>query len=244
MGRSVNPAPLARRFPKREARAERTRRAVTDAAAELFVDLGYGATTIQAIADEAGVAVQTVYATFGNKRSVLAEALDVAIAGDDEEVVVNDRAWMRPVFEAPTGAERLHAYAAAVRAINERAGDLFEVVEVAAAVDPEVVELAEATRARRRRGAASVIGAVREVAPLRPGLTERRAVDVLWLLNGAAPFRQLVRWAGWRAEEYEAWLAAAMVRELLGEESGASGLRTAQPSAGGRTRGGRRTPSR
>src|SRR6266508_6740329 len=104
--------PVKTKFPRREQKARATRSAVLGAAKKLFIAEGYGATTIQAIADEADVAVQTVYAVFGNKRSILAELVDVSIAGDDAEIVVNAREWMRPVWEAHTGADRLRAYAA------------------------------------------------------------------------------------------------------------------------------------
>jgi AcrR family transcriptional regulator len=203
------------RFPRRRERARATRRAVLAAARRLFVGDGYGSTTIQALADEAGVAVQTIYAAFGNKRTILAELLDVAIAGDDEEIVVNAREWMRPVWEAPTATERLRAYAAAVSRIMAGAGDVFAVVTAAAATDPDVVELAATTEQRRRTGAASVVESVRSVGALRPGLDVERAVDVLWLLNSPAVYRHLVRQAGWSPEEYGSWLADAMVRELL-----------------------------
>lgn len=207
--------PVKTKFPRREQRARATRRAVLAAARKLFVAEGYGATTIQAIADEADVAVQTVYAVFGNKRSILAELVDVSIAGDDAEIVVNAREWMRPVWEASTAAERLRAYAAAVRRIMDGAGDVFAVVAAAATIDPEVVELADITEQRRRAGARSVIDSLRSVGTLRPGLTPRRATDVLWLLNSPAVFAHLVRRAGWSLDQYQAWLADAMVNELL-----------------------------
>lgn len=185
------------------------------AAARLFVAGGYGATTLQAIADEAGVAVQTVYATFGNKRTILAEVIDVAIAGDDERTVINDREWMQAVWDAPSAEERLRAYASAVRRIAAGAGDIFAVLAAAAATDPDVVELAAAADRRRRIGAGAVIDSVRSIAPLRPGLTREQAVDVLWLLNSPPVFTHFVRQAGWSLDEYEHWLADAMVRELL-----------------------------
>jgi len=192
-----------------------TRRAVLEAAKKLFIADGYGATTIQAIADEANVAVQTVYAVFGNKRSILAELVDVSIAGDDAEIVVNAREWMRPVWEARTAAERLQGYAAAVRRIMHGAGDVFVVVAAAATIDPEVVELADTTEQRRRAGADAVIAAVRSVGKLRPGLTPQHATDVLSLLNSPVVFAHLVRRAGWSLDQYQAWLADAMVNELL-----------------------------
>ncbi len=160
--------------------------------------------------------MQTIYAVFGNKRALLGQLLDVAIAGDDERVAVNDRDWMEPVFTAPTSTERLHAYASVVRRINGRAGDLFGVLESAASIDSELVDLARMTEDRRRSGAKSVIDAVRSIGRLREGLDVEHAVDVLWLLNGSAVFRHLVRNAGWSLDEYEQWLAAAMVEQLLG----------------------------
>lgn len=210
--------PVKPTFPRRQQKARATRRAVLAAAKRLFVADGYGATTIQAIADEADVAVQTVYAIFGNKRSILAELLDVSIAGDDAEIVVNAREWMRPVWEAPTADERLRAYAAAVRRIMDGAGDVFAVVAAAATSEADVVELAETTEQRRRSGAASVIDSVRKVGRLRPGLTVQRAADVLWLLNSPAVWSHFVRRAGWSPDRYQAWLADAMVRELLDTE--------------------------
>ena len=61
----------------RRQRSLRTRARIVDAAARLFVDDGYVATTIEAVADAAGVAVQTVYYVFGTKRNLLAAVLDV-----------------------------------------------------------------------------------------------------------------------------------------------------------------------
>ena len=202
---------------RRAESARRTRRAIVDAARDLFVADGYGTTPITAIADRAGVAVQTVYAVFGTKRAILAEALDLAIAGDELPVAVNDRDWMRDVFGATSAAERLGAYAAAVRRIMEGAGDVFVVLSAAAAVDPEVAELATSAERRRRTGAASVVDAVRDVGSLRPGLSRAAAVDVLSLLNSPATFQHLVRRSGWSPARYEAWLAGAMRRELLAD---------------------------
>jgi AcrR family transcriptional regulator len=212
---SVEPAKVETRFPRREEKARRTRRAVLDAARRLFVADGYGATSIKAIALEAGVAVQTVYVTFGNKPAILAEVLDVAIAGDDREVVVNAREWMAPVFAAPTPDARLRAYAAAVRRIHEGAGEVFVVVAEAAGTDPDVERLHSRAEARRRSGAASVIAAVEEVGRLRDGLTTDEAVDLLWLWNGPLVHRHLTVAAGWSGDAFEAWLADSLVRELL-----------------------------
>ncbi len=199
----------------RHERSRLTRRKIVVAAIELFVADGYGHTSITAIAQKAGVGVQTVYATFGNKRTILAAALDQSIAGDDAAVVVNDRDWMHEVFHAPTAARRLTAYAAAVRQIMSGAGDLFMVVTTAATVDADIVDLAAVTEARRRTGATSVINAVVEVGRLRQDLTIEQAVDVLTMLNSPATFHHLVRNCGWTLDAYQTWLTDAMKRELL-----------------------------
>ena len=185
------------------------------AASELFVADGYGSTTINAIALRAGVAVQTVYVSFGSKRAILAAALDQAIAGDDREVAVNDRDWMHDVFNAPTASERLTAYAGALRRILDHAGDMFAVVAAAASIDPDVVELAETTEARRLTGARSVVEAAVAVGPLRDGLTADEAVDVLSMINSPATFHHLVRRRGWSLDRYQAWVGEALHRELL-----------------------------
>jgi AcrR family transcriptional regulator len=211
----VKQGPVA--YPRRQQRAQRTRRAVLDAARRLFVAEGYGSTSIKAIAEEAGVAVQTVYVIFTNKPAILSEVLDVAIAGDDERVVVNAREWMEPVFSAPTGAGRLRAYAAAVRRIHEGAGEVFAVIARSAGTDAEVAELHELAEARRRAGAASVVAAVEDVAPLRPGLATEAAIDLVWLWNGPLVHHHLTVAAGWSADAYEKWLADTFVRDLLDE---------------------------
>jgi AcrR family transcriptional regulator len=204
------PAPDGRRE-----RSRLTRRKIVAAATQLFVTDGYGQTTITTIAGRAGVSVQSVYATFGNKPAILAAALDQAIAGDDAEVVVNDRDWMHDVFHAPSAGRRLTAYAGAVQRIMASAGDMFVVVSTAALVDADLVELATITEQRRRIGATSVINAVLDVGKLRTGLTVDHAIDVLAMLNSPATFHQLVRNSGWSLDVYQAWLGATMKQQLL-----------------------------
>ncbi len=230
------PSAVKTRFPRREQNARVTRLTVLAAAKRLFLADGYGATTIQAIADEADVAVQTVYAVFGNKRSILAALVDVSIAGDDAEIVVNDREWMRPVWEAPTASERLDAYAAAVRRIMDGAGDVFAILAAAATADPDIVELADATEQRRRAGATAVIDSVRRVGELRAGLTRKRAIDILWLLNSPLVYNHFVRGAGWPSADYQSWLAASFKAELL--ESPSVPAAVSRPRRGGPRRPG------
>jgi hypothetical protein len=164
---------------------------------------------------------------FGNKRTIIADVLDVSIAGDAAPIVVNAREWMAPVWDAPTATERLRAYAAAVRRIMDSAADVFTAVAAAAANDPDAVELAETTEQRRRAGATSVIDSVRKVGKLRSGLTRERAIDILWLLNSPSVYNHFLRHAGWRADDYQAWLADTMTSQLLDDDEAAVRPRSA-----------------
>ncbi len=202
----------------RVSRARQTRRAIVEAAIALFATQGYGATTLQQIADEAGVAVQTIYATLKNKRTVLAEGLDLSIAGDDEPVAVNERDWMSDVWTADTGEERLFAYAKAVAQIMARASDMFMVLTNAALNDSRLADLDRETQRRRRDGASKVVTSVMKVSNLTAGLDPEHATDIVWLLNSPAVHQQLVRDAGWSGDEYAHWLGRALARELLGLE--------------------------
>lgn len=213
----------------RHLRSRRSRRAIVLAAIALFVDVGYGSTSMNAIAARAGVSVQTLYASFGTKRAILAAALDQAIAGDDRAVAVNDRDWMHDVFNAATAAQRLRAYSGAVARIMAGAGEMFMVVAQAASIDPDCVDLATTTERRRRTGATSVIDAVLSVGSLRVGLTKDEAIDVLCAFNSPALFNQLVRRSGWSIDRYRTWLGSVMVRELISVKRSA-----ARSEAGGR----------
>ncbi len=201
--------------PRRKEQARLTRRTILDAAGRLFVDLGYGATSLQQIADEADVAVQTIYAVFGRKQVLFAELLDLTIAGDDQPIAVNDREWMAAVFEHADPAVRLRTYAGAVTGIYARAGDLLNVLRAAAETDPGLVDLAVETEQRRRIGAEAVIEGLSNLGALRSDIESPRAVDLMWTLNSPDIFRRLVRGCEWTTSEYESWLGATFVDTFL-----------------------------
>ena len=136
--------------PKREEQAKATRRAILDASRRLFLRDGYGATSIRAIAEEAGVAVQTVYAVFGNKRQLVIELSELAVKGDDEREPVTQQAEVEAIRAEPSPHRRAELDAALSRKIIERFLPLFKITSDAAAVDPEFAELNRAMIERRR----------------------------------------------------------------------------------------------
>src|SRR6478736_4387028 len=139
-----------RNMDGRRERSRLTRGRVVESAAGLFAERGYLATTIEHVAEDAGVAVQTIYYVFGTKRNLLAAVLDASIAGDIEPVAVLERAWVQSIRAEPDAGAAVVELVAASVAILARATPIYEVVRRAAA-DPEVSELLAETR-RRRRG--------------------------------------------------------------------------------------------
>src|SRR2546428_11926576 len=104
----MNSRPAVKRqyqSPLREAQASATRRTVVDAAARLFAERGYGAASVDAIAEEAGVGRATVFTSVGGKATMLKTAYDIAIVGDDEAVPLPQRPWAQHVRDAPTARE-------------------------------------------------------------------------------------------------------------------------------------------
>lgn len=212
------PAPVKRSYhsPRRAEQARRTRAAIRRAAHDLFLEDGYAATTITAIAAEADVAPQTVYSQFGTKAAIAKELLDVSIAGDDEPVPVADRPWFQRVFDdGIDGRERLRRYAAAARRIYAGAGTAFEIVRRGADSDADLAELWRSNQQARRRVVTGVLDAALADARLRPGLARAEAIDLFWLLHGPETFRQLCLDSGWSLDRYESWLADALCDQLL-----------------------------
>src|SRR5689334_20917060 len=126
-GRGRRSAP-AERQPTRAEQARATRRRIVAAAAEQFIAHGYGAALLDQVAERAGVAVQTVYFHFGNKRTLLKEALDVAAVGDDEPVPLLERPWLTRVREEPDPRRIVHLWLETSRTIVERVAPLMRVV--------------------------------------------------------------------------------------------------------------------
>src|SRR5262249_45149622 len=121
-------------------RRQATRRRIAEAAAALFTERGYAATTLQAIADAAGVHVQTIYQAFGTKVAVLAETAAVLVAGPPQGTPTPppERRWVRELFAEPDPKRQLALYATHMRTVSERYTGLLDLMRVTAAVDPEV----------------------------------------------------------------------------------------------------------
>jgi AcrR family transcriptional regulator len=211
----VNPSGRRYISPRRQQTAQQTRRAVLAAAHGLFVERGYLATTVEQIAQRAGVSKPTVFASVGSKRTLLKQLRDLAMAGDEQPVPVAQRAWYQQALREPDPYRSLRLYARNVVDMLERSADLHEVLRSAAGGDPELAELWQASEDERRTGAGYVVDALLGKGPLKPGLDRDAAVDLLWVLTSTVSFQGLVRTRSWPRHKYEQWLGDTFCEQLL-----------------------------
>lgn len=202
------------RSPRREEAARATRRAVLEAARQVFLERGYQAATIDEIARVADVSRPTVFSV-GTKAELLKLVRDVAIAGDDLPVAVVDRDFHAEVHEAPDAETALRLHARNVVTIGGRYAAIDEVLRQAAGSDPGLRGLWESAEKERLAGAEIVVDVVLSKGGLQPGMDRRHAVDILWLLMAPDHLNRM-RGRGWTEERYESWLADTLVQQLLG----------------------------
>ena len=201
--------------PKRRQQARATRRAIVEAGRSLFLSRGYGGTTIEAIAGEAGVAVQTVYAVFGSKPHILRSVLDVAVTGEDAPAPpLLDPDAMRVIGLEPDPARRVRMFAALVGDVLGRTAAVTQVAREAAAADPEMAQMWRAMQDSRTGGMAEAARVLvgdgdgdGDGLPVRP-LDEIR--DLLWVLCGPEVHQLFVAERLWTPERYEEWLVSAI----------------------------------
>lgn len=202
-------------WPQRRAKAARNRAAIIDAAAELFVETGYLGTSVQAIADRAGVSRATVFNSVGGKVELLRAAYDVALVGDDEPVPLPKRPEAQAVIDAPTQATAIERYAALTVHVNRRVAAVYEAFRSAAGVDPGARSHWSQIQEERLGGARGFTRIVASKGPLRKGLNQQQAADVIWTLLDASLYTRLVIERQWKEADFQRWLATRMSAELL-----------------------------
>lgn len=210
----------------RRERARQTRGRMLDAARVLFVGQSYAATTMEQIAAEAGVAVQTVYYSFGTKARLLCEVVEVAGAGQQQPTPVMERAWMGEALSTSSAQRALALVVEHGVDIYERVGPLRAALAAASAADPYVEEYARRIASGRRAGMGRLVARLADIGSLRidPG----RATDLLFVLESHETFLGLTHDAGWSVAEYKSWLFDILRQQLLGavppEDSATAGL--------------------
>ncbi|MGD9710895.1 MAG: TetR/AcrR family transcriptional regulator [Thermomicrobiales bacterium] len=217
MSDDVKPSGAKRRYdaPHRRAAADRTRRTIFRAASDLFTAQGYAATTMPAIAREAGVALDTVYAVAGPKPALLRQLIESAISGQDQAIPAEERDYVREIREEPDPRLKLALYARAVAQIQPRLAPLFAVLRDAAPHDEELAALWAEISSRRAANMRRLVDDVTSAGRLREGITRDDAADLIWATNSPDFYLLLAGERGWSPEKLERWLADLWIRTLL-----------------------------
>jgi AcrR family transcriptional regulator len=218
----ADPVKAKRRYdsPRRREQAAATRREILEAAQRLFEQRGYAATTMAAIAAEAGVALKTVYVAFETKSGVLRALWHLLLRGDQDDVPVGERRWYREILDEPDPERRLRLSARNSRVVKERAGALMEVIRSAAPSDPDTNALWSRIQTDFYENQWLIVEAVHSRKALRPGLDVTRAADILWTLNHPDVWQLLVGTRGWTPDEWEQWFGDAACSQLLATAGG------------------------
>ncbi|MEU8145197.1 TetR/AcrR family transcriptional regulator [Nonomuraea sp. NPDC048901] len=206
-----------KRPDKRAERSRRTREKVVEAARELFVAQGYGATSLQEVADQAGVAVQTVYFVFRNKRTLFKDVVDTSIAGDTEPVATMDRDWFRAACAEPTAAGQLRAHVHGTREILGRVAPIMPLIAAAAATDPEIAAQWPDGPDPRYTVQYAAAEALARKPDIRPGLSVEMAADLLFGLLSPQLYLIFVRDRDWSPNMWEEWARTALTSQLCAD---------------------------
>lgn len=196
----------------RAEQAARTRDRILDAAHELFVANGYEATTMQAIADQAGVAVQTVYFRFGTKAALLAQVESRAVLGNAPRQEWREQPWARQMAAETDPRRVIDLFVDVDTDIKGRLSPLVAALGAALPADPSSI-------ADRERGRDAFFGTLidrlDELGALRTELIPSRALDILRVVNTLEAYADLTGRRGWSTDEWKAWLTDTLRSQLL-----------------------------
>jgi TetR/AcrR family transcriptional regulator, regulator of autoinduction and epiphytic fitness len=226
--------PVKRRYDnsRRLAQVRATRLKVIEAAKRLFVERGYPATTIEAVAEAADTPLPTLYRLFGSKRALLAAVLDTSFGGDDEPIAFADRPAVRTALSEPDPAALVDAFAHIAREFMDRSSAILHVVATAAQVDAEAAELLAEIRRQRHTGQSRIATALDARNALDPALGESEAADIIYALLSPDVHRILTVERGWSTDQYERWLARSL-RALVRSDHPSATPSTTGPDAAG-----------
>lgn len=200
---------------KRQARALETQTQIIEVAKQLFIRDGYTRTTIIAIATEAGVAPETIYSMFGNKRAILMGMMNGFIPGDGNPAPEFVRASIQEVESERNQNRQIQLFAQRMRRIMEHSASLIEVLRVAAKNEADMEALLNKYLNGRFQGMSYFVDCLLANGPLRSRMDKLNATETIWTLTSAEVYTLLVSERGWSADEYEIWLAETLTRLLL-----------------------------
>ena len=213
----TKPTPPKRKYEssRRQAQARETRRHIAEAARSLFFERGYSGTTIDAIAQTAGVAKETVYSIFGSKRKVLSHLMDISIGGDDQPIRLLDRPEPQAILQDTDQRYQVRMFSKGITDILARAAQLFEVMRSAAMTEREIADLLQNLLTERLENMTTFATHLASNGGLREGMDIPLAGEMVWTITSPEVFLLLTRDRNYSKERYTTWLEATLTRLLL-----------------------------
>jgi AcrR family transcriptional regulator len=199
----------------RAEQAAQTRLRILESAGLLFAERGYAATTIDTIAAGAGVAVDTVYATFGTKKGIISAVIDLRVTGSGEGSDVLAGEGPRALQTITDQRAIIAAFSADIAARIERVRPIDDVMRSAAEVDPDIAELRARMQDNRFSKLTALVVLVGANGPLRDDMDADEAATMVWTLTSPDVNRLLRDVRGWSSQRYVEWLSTTLLRLLL-----------------------------
>ncbi|WP_020661049.1 TetR/AcrR family transcriptional regulator [Amycolatopsis benzoatilytica] len=194
-------------------RSRLTRAKIVAAAGELFAEKGYGATSLQDVAARAGVAVQTIYFVFGNKRTLFKDVVDTTIAGDAEPIDTMSREWFQSALSAPSAAAQVRLHVRGTRRVLERVAPVIPVIAAATATDPEIPALWPDRDPRYTVQQAAAKSLITKPGA-REGVSAKHAADVLYGVLSPELYLVFTRERAWSGAKWERWAEETLTGQL------------------------------
>lgn len=201
---------------RRRAQANETRRHILEAARKLFMERGYAGATTEAIAAEAGVAAQTIYAIFKNKKRILISLMNVSPStGVEDHTPMAERPTVQAVSQERDRRRQLQMFAQVVANNLDQISEVFEVMTDAAKTEPDLDRIVQKLNKRRLENMPFAVAQFARNGPFRDNMDEGHARDIVWTLTSGEVFLLLTRERGWSKEKYAQWLAETLIKVLL-----------------------------
>lgn len=215
------PDTVKRRYasPRRRELAAMNRRAILEAALELFTTRGYRETSVAEIARRARVSVDTLYESVGRKPELLLAVHDLVLGGmqlgeSSTPLVADEREYVKAIQAEPTATGKLRIYADALGRLLPQMAPLSNAMREAGSSDPACRRVSAAIDERRATNMRRLAQSLRETGELREDLSDDDVADLLWSMNSAAYFGLLAE-RGWTGERYARLLADVWTRTLV-----------------------------
>ena len=201
---------------RRQAQARETRRHILEAARKLFMERGYAGATAEAIAAEAGVSAQTIYAIFKNKKKILISLMNVSpITGVEDHTPMTERASVQAVSEEHDQRRQLQMFAEVVANNLNQVAVVSEIMTEAAKTEPDLNKIIQKLNSQRLEHMSFAVQQIAANGPFRENAAGDYAKETVWTLTSPEVFLLLTRDRGWPKDKYAVWLADMLIRGLL-----------------------------